>query len=111
MGECNGLYITDITTNGFTVKELNNGSSNVQISWIAVGDRIDAKTTEVPSFLKAKTFDRNMNGVLFNDANTTQSGQGIWWDGTTFQFNQNYPSSLNPSREEKERRMMKDSKK
>ena len=41
-GECNGVYVTDKSERGFTVKELNNGSSNVSFSWHIVGNRADA---------------------------------------------------------------------
>ncbi len=101
MGQCNGVYIASIDKNGFTIKELGNGNATVEFSWIAVGDRVDARSTEVPSFLKSPTFDQNVNKVLFSDSNRSQSGEGIWWDGTQFQFNKNYPAELNPTREEK----------
>ena len=103
MGECNGVYIQSVTKDGFTIKELNAGSSSVEISWIAVGDRVDAKSTEVPSFIKDRSFDQKMDKVLFNDGNKTQSGEGIWWDGTTLQLNKNYPREINPTREDKTR--------
>ena len=103
MGECNGIYITNVTKNGFTVKELNGGTSSVQISWIAVGNRVDASATEVPEFLKETSFDGNMGRVLHHDGNKEQDGEGFWWDGNTLQINKNYPASINPSREEKTR--------
>lgn len=100
MGQCNGVYIESVTKDGFTIKELNNGNSTVEISWIAVGDRVDATSTEVPSFIKDKSFDQKIDKVLFNDGNTSQSGEGIWWDGSTLQLNKNYPSELNPKRKD-----------
>ncbi len=101
MGECNGVFIVSVSKNGFIVKELNGGSSNVEVSWIAVGNRVDANSTEVPAFIKTKSFDRSLDKVLFNDANRSQSGEGMWWDGSSLQMNKNYPSVLNPSREQK----------
>ncbi len=103
VGECNGVYIASVSKTGFVVKELNGGTSNVEINWIAAGDRVDATSTEVPSFLKTTEFNAGLDKVLFNDGNKSQSGEGFWWDGTKFQFNTNYPSSINPSREEKTR--------
>ena len=101
MGQCNGVYIESVTKNGFTIRELNAGNSSAEIAWIAVGDRVDAKSTEVPSFIKDRSFDQKMDKVMFNDGNTTQSGEGLWWDGTTLQLNKNYPRELNPTREDK----------
>lgn len=40
-GECNGVYVTDKSDNGFTVKELNGGNSNVSFSWQIVANRKD----------------------------------------------------------------------
>ncbi|WP_139854876.1 hypothetical protein [Aequorivita sinensis] len=40
-GECNGVYVTDKSIDGFTVKELRNGSSNVSFSWQIVANRAD----------------------------------------------------------------------
>jgi len=103
MGQCNGVYIESVTKDGFTIKELNSGSSTVDIAWIAVGDRVDAKSTEVPSFIKDKSFDQKIDKVLFNDGDKTHSGEGIWWDGTTLQMNKNYPREINPTRADKTR--------
>lgn len=108
MGQCNGVYIESVTKDGFTIKELNNGNSTVEISWIAVGDRVDAQSTVVPAFIKDQSFDQKIDKVLFNDGNKTQSGEGIWWDGSTLQLNKNYPSQLNPSREDKARMLQEE---
>lgn len=41
-GDCNGVFVTEKTKNGFKVKELNNGKSNVSFSWNIVANRADA---------------------------------------------------------------------
>ncbi|MES2864957.1 MAG: hypothetical protein V4666_12605 [Bacteroidota bacterium] len=40
-GDCNGVFVTEKTKNGFKVKELNNGKSNVPFSWNLVANRAD----------------------------------------------------------------------
>ncbi|MEO0075539.1 MAG: hypothetical protein ABIK31_05455, partial [candidate division WOR-3 bacterium] len=35
--ECNGVYISNKSTSGFTIKELSNGRSNATFDWIAIG--------------------------------------------------------------------------
>ncbi|WP_143065598.1 hypothetical protein [Flavobacterium urocaniciphilum] len=40
-GDCNGVFVTEKSTNGFKVKELNNGKSNVSFSWNLVANRAD----------------------------------------------------------------------
>ena|SRR5690554_2200077 len=42
-GDCNGVYVTNKSADGFTVKELQNGNSNVSFSWHIVANRADSK--------------------------------------------------------------------
>jgi hypothetical protein len=42
-GDCNGVYVTEKSIDGFTVKELKNGTSNVSFSWQIVANRADTK--------------------------------------------------------------------
>lgn len=40
-GDCNGVYVTDKTAEGFSVKELQKGTSNVPFSWMIIANRAD----------------------------------------------------------------------
>lgn len=40
-GECNGIYVTNKSADGFTVKELQGGTSNAAFSWQIVASRAD----------------------------------------------------------------------
>ena len=40
-GDCNGVYVTQKSAQGFLVKELQNGNSNVSFSWHIVANRKD----------------------------------------------------------------------
>ncbi|MEZ4874667.1 MAG: hypothetical protein R2793_04285 [Flavobacteriaceae bacterium] len=42
-GDCNGVYVTEKTAQGFMVKELQNGTSNTSFSWHIVANRKDEK--------------------------------------------------------------------
>lgn len=50
-GDCKGVFVTEKTTNGFKVKELGNGKSNVSFSWNLVANRADVidKTGKIES--------------------------------------------------------------
>lgn len=85
-GNCNGLYIASVSKDGFIVRELNNGTSNAPISWIAVGTRIDHRMEEATQIVSAPDFNRNIQQVLFDDGNTDGKASGIWWDGEKLQF-------------------------
>ncbi len=39
-GDCNGVYVTNKSATGFTVKELQNGNANVTFSWHIVANRL-----------------------------------------------------------------------
>ena len=41
-GDCNGVYVTNKTANGFEVKELANGKSNVKFTYKVIGNRADS---------------------------------------------------------------------
>lgn len=45
-GECNGVYVTNKTKNGFDVIELNNGKSNVPFVYHVVANRVDGYDEE-----------------------------------------------------------------
>lgn len=83
---CNGLYISSVDKNGFTVKELMNGASSATFAWIAVGNRIDNRLDAATKMVTAPNFDRNVQQVLFNDNNKEGKAQGIWWNGSEIQF-------------------------
>jgi len=40
-GDCNGVFVTNKTKNGFEVKELSHGTSNVKFSYHVIGNRAD----------------------------------------------------------------------
>ncbi|RFN58757.1 hypothetical protein [Marixanthomonas ophiurae] len=42
-GDCNGVYVTNKSSEGFTVKELQGGTSSVPFSWQIVASRADTK--------------------------------------------------------------------
>jgi hypothetical protein len=42
-GDCNGVFVTNKSKNEFTVKELNNGKSNINFSWQIISNKADIK--------------------------------------------------------------------
>jgi hypothetical protein len=86
MGNTNGLYVSEITSTGFYVKENNSGASTVEFSWIAVGTQSGYENIEIPAEVLTDDYEIKMNGVMFNDYNLTDTPQPIWWDGTQIRF-------------------------
>jgi len=86
MGNSNGIFIESYDENGFVVRENNNGGSSVQFNWIAIGTRKDYETINHSSEIIANDFEQKMDGVMFNDNNTSDTPQPIWWDGSAIRF-------------------------
>ena len=88
MGPCeNQIYLEMVNNTGFTVKESNNGKSSVRFSWIAIGRRAGyERNPEIPAELTRKDFDAKMDKVMFDENNTRESAQPVWFDGTTLRF-------------------------
>jgi hypothetical protein len=87
VGECSGICILRMDANGFTVKELNNGTSSVEFSWIAIGRRADITSKpELPADLAEKDFDKNIKGMMFNESNKDKNATPVWWDGSKLRF-------------------------
>lgn len=80
-GKSNGVYIDQISKEGFWIYENNDGVSNVKISWIAITKIKGEENPEVPADLLANDFDTKMDKVMFNENNTTDTAQSLWWDG------------------------------
>ena len=87
MGQCNGIYIESVDKTGFTIRELNNGTSSVMIAWIAVGDRVDA-TKSIATELLKQDFDSNINEVMFNENDKDNKAKAIWTEGEKINFGQ-----------------------
>lgn len=85
-GKSNGVYIDNISRDGFWIIENNDGVSNVKISWIAITQIKGEENPVVPSDLLAEDFDKKMDKVMFNDNNTTEEAQSLWWDGTKIRW-------------------------
>ena len=82
MGNCNGVFIDNLTENGFMVKEINNGTHNVSVSFIISGTLKQATEFTEADILN-KQYETNMNGVMHNDYDTSVDGTPIWYDGAT----------------------------
>jgi hypothetical protein len=98
-GNTNGVYVYSVTANGFTIKENNEGTSNVSVSWIAISTikGYNDMSGLIPSEVAASDFDVKMNGVMFNDNNTSDTPTPIWWDGTQIRFDNPPAKQILPS--------------
>ncbi|TGD57664.1 beta strand repeat-containing protein [Flavobacterium humi] len=92
MGETNGVYVASVSADGFTVKENKGGTSTVSFYWIAVAEKNNATSTEVPKEVLAKDFDRNLDSVLSIDEDSKDAAKAMWWNGRSLEFGKSAPA-------------------
>ncbi len=87
MGATNGVYVSRVTSTGFFVKENLNGKSNANFSWFAIGTQKGYENGVVISKeILANDFDKKMDGVMYNEADTTGEATPIYFDGNKIKF-------------------------
>lgn len=87
MGATNGVYVSKITSTGFFVKENLNGKSNANFSWFAISTQKGYENgVKISNEILANDFDKKMDGVMFNEADTTGEATPIYFDGTKVKF-------------------------
>jgi len=87
LAECNGIYISEISENGFTVVENNAGRSNIEFSWIAIGKRAGYETRPIlPEPIARIDFDNNLSGIMHDENDSVYDAIPVWWDGRDFRY-------------------------
>jgi len=92
--ETRGVYVSQVTTQGFYVRENMQGTSNAAFYWSASGTKAGFENgITVSNTILANSFDSNLGGVMMGEADA--SGQGtaptpIYFDGQNVLF-QNMP--------------------
>ncbi len=86
IGETSGIHLTELKTSGFAVAENNNSKGNIQFTWIAIAVRKGYENPENPKEVLSNDFDQKLDNFMFNENNTEQNGQPIWWDGTSIRY-------------------------
>jgi len=80
MGKSNGIYLSDVSGNGFTVVENNDGKSNVTINYIAIGRRIGYENPSLPAEVVDAAYTGKIAKGLHNDADTKTNGEGLYYE-------------------------------
>ena len=85
LGNSNGVYVTNVTSRGFTIVENNNGASNVSFNWVAIGVKHNYENPQIPEEVLSSTYNKNMSNAMVSDNSGTVASP-IWWDGTKVRF-------------------------
>ena len=80
MGETNGVYLSEITTSGFTVIENNEGKSNVTVNYIAIGKRAGYEDPQLAPEVIARDYTDKLARGLHNDNDLETDGEGLYFE-------------------------------
>jgi hypothetical protein len=85
IGECKGVYLDRVDDKGFVVAENNNGKSNVQFSWIAIGKRQGYENMTLPADVIAADYTQKIQRGLANDNDEGIQAEGLYYqDGKLY---------------------------
>lgn len=79
IGKSNGVYLDEVDAAGFSVGENNNGRSNVQFSWIAIGKRKGFENKQLPEDVIASDYTEKMQRGLSNDNDPAAASEGLYY--------------------------------
>lgn len=79
-GNCNGVYISDVTATGFVVNETNSGKSNVTVNYIAIGRRAGYEKPELAADVVDPAYNSKLARGLHADADLQSNGEGLYYD-------------------------------
>jgi len=79
IGKSEWVYLEKVDENGFTVLENNDGKSNVQFSWIAIGKRKGFENMSLPAEVIASDYSQKIQSGLHNDNDITTDGEGLYY--------------------------------
>ncbi len=86
IGESKGLHLENIKSESFTVAENEAGKGNIAFTWIAVAVRKGYENPENPKEVLSSDFDKKLNEFMFNENDTKNNGQPMWWDGEQIRY-------------------------
>ncbi|MCF8368635.1 MAG: hypothetical protein K9G76_06300 [Bacteroidales bacterium] len=80
MGNSNGVYLSEVSKDGFKVVENNNGKNNVNFSYIAIGKRKGFENPQLPAEVISADYTSKLAQGLHNDNDMNTDGQGLYYE-------------------------------
>lgn len=91
MGETKGVFLAEVTSEGFKVKENQNGNSSVSFSWIAIGEKEVSENQKLSPEILDNDFENNLNEVMHDE--NLDGGKAIWSQNGKVQFGDKAPEN------------------
>jgi hypothetical protein len=79
-GDCNGVHVSQVTRDGFTVVENNAGKSSIQVAFIAIGRRIGYEAPKLPREVVSADYVNRLSRGLHNDVDTQNDAEGLYFE-------------------------------
>jgi len=80
MGYCNGIILTGTSASGFDVEENNNGKSDIQFTYIAIGQRAGYENPSLPAEVVQSDYIDKVEKSLVDDASTKDDAPGLYYE-------------------------------
>lgn len=79
VGNCQGIYLEQVDSNGFRVAENNGGRSSIEFAYIAVAKRRGYENPQLPQEVVDKDYVTKLSQGLHNDTDTQTDGEGLYY--------------------------------
>lgn len=80
VGSPNGVYLSEVSREGFHVVELNDGKSSATVNYIAVGRRAGYEKPQLAGEVVDIGYTGKLSRGLHNDADTKSDGDGLYYE-------------------------------
>jgi hypothetical protein len=78
-GNSNGVYVSEVTKDGFTVVENNGGKNSLMVTFIAIGRRKGYEDPQLPAEVISSDYVEKLSRGLHNDADTETDAEGLYY--------------------------------
>jgi hypothetical protein len=93
VGHCEGILLTSITSLGFAVEENKDGKSNVQFTFIAIGQRAGFENLQLPQEVLQSDYVDKIEKSYVDDASTKGDAPGLYYENGQL-INGRHPSTF-----------------
>ena len=80
MGRSDGIYLNEISSEGFSVEEDGDSRSNINFTYIAIGRRKGFENPQLPQEVIASDYTDKLARGLHNDNDTETDGEGLYYE-------------------------------
>ena len=98
VGQSEGVYVSYVNKNGFSVVENNSARSNVEVAFIAIGRRVGYENPQLPAEVVSADYTDKLYHGLHNDANTETDGEGLYYENNQLTVGKHYSTLPDPNK-------------